>query len=102
MKDWLHLALRPSIVRRALKYALVVGLILIAINHGGALWIGDVDMHRCFRMALTVAVPYTVSTLSSVAAIRHLRAGDNSPNPRPGNGSALGVARDEPRHSVQL
>ena len=74
MKDTLQLALRPSIVKRALKYAVVVGLILISINHGDALLHGELSGGRLFKMALTVLVPYVVSTLSSVGAPRENRA----------------------------
>jgi hypothetical protein len=70
MKESLRLALRPSVVKRALKYAVIVGCILIAINHSDALLTGSVSGARLFRMALTVVVPYVVSTLSSVAALR--------------------------------
>jgi hypothetical protein len=66
----LEIALRPRVVRRALTFAVVVGAILIAINHGDALLAGDLPPWRLFRMGLTVCVPYLVSTLSSVAAIR--------------------------------
>jgi hypothetical protein len=66
----LALALRPDVVRRACAYAIVVGSILIAINHGDALWRADVDGRRLLKMALTVLVPYLVSTLSSVGAMR--------------------------------
>ena len=52
-------------------YAIVVGAILIAINHGDALLAGQLDGGRLFRMALTVLVPYAVSTLSSVEAMRN-------------------------------
>jgi hypothetical protein len=72
MKDWLRIALSPAVVRRAAGYALVVGAILIAINHGDTLIRGDVDVARAAKMILTPLVPYVVSTLSSVAAIRHL------------------------------
>jgi hypothetical protein len=48
----------------------VVGPILIAINHGDALARGDVDWERAGRIALTLIVPYAVSTTSSVAARR--------------------------------
>ena len=44
--------------------------ILIAINHGHAIVAGDVDVPRGLRIALTVLVPYVVSTVSSVAAAR--------------------------------
>ena len=47
MKEWLQLATSASVVRR-----------------------GDIDANRALRMALTTVVPYLVSTLSSVGAIR--------------------------------
>jgi len=63
------LARQPSVVRRALKYAVVVGSVLIAINHGDALLRGELEGGRVARMALTTLVPYVVSTLSSVGAM---------------------------------
>ncbi len=69
MRDGLNLALKPSVVKRSLKYALVVGLLLILINHSDALLAGRVSCSRLMRMALTVLVPYTVSTFSSVGAL---------------------------------
>ncbi|HYO15745.1 MAG TPA: nitrate/nitrite transporter NrtS [Thermoanaerobaculia bacterium] len=74
MKEWLWIAWSASVRRRATRVSLIVGSVLIAINHGDALLLrGDIDRVRLFRMALTVAVPYLVSTLSSVGAIRELR-----------------------------
>lgn len=70
MNDWLRLAGQASVRKRALKYALVVGGLLIAINHGEAIWRGEWGVGRLVQMLLTVCVPYTVSTLSSVSAIR--------------------------------
>ncbi|MBW2295578.1 MAG: nitrate/nitrite transporter NrtS [Deltaproteobacteria bacterium] len=58
------------VVRRALGYAVIVGALLIAINHGDAIVRGDLDPVRLFKMGLTVLVPYMVSTLSSVQAMR--------------------------------
>jgi hypothetical protein len=72
MSEWLRLALDRTVVRRALRTAAIVGAILTAINHGEALWRGDVDAMRVFRICLTVLVPYAVSTTSSVAALRSL------------------------------
>jgi len=71
---WLRLALSPSVVRRALKTAAVVGSILLAINHYDLL----VDARRFtadrpLKMLLTVVVPYMVSTYSSVAAMLEMR-----------------------------
>lgn len=70
MKELVRLAFRPSVVKRALKYAVIVGLVLITINHGDAILRGDVTHGRLFKMALTVVVPYVVSTLSSVGAMQ--------------------------------
>jgi len=73
MNVWLKIALEPAVVRRALGYAVVVGAILIIINHFDALLRWDVTPVRLLKMGLTMIVPYAVSTLSSVAAIRELR-----------------------------
>ncbi len=70
MNTALQLATSPNVVRRALGYAVVVGAILIAINHADALARGEFDLIRGIKMGLTVLVPYTVSTLSSVQALR--------------------------------
>ena len=68
MSDAVSIAFSREVVRRASGYGLVVGAILIAINHGDAVLRGEVDTGRGLRMVLTVLVPYTVSTLSSVQA----------------------------------
>lgn len=69
MPRWLQLALSGSVVRRGLKFALVVGTVLVAINHGDALLRGEITGGRLLRIALTVTVPYLVSTISSLAAL---------------------------------
>jgi hypothetical protein len=69
-RAWLALAVTPSVVRRALGYAVVVGAVLVAINHGDAVLAGDFTAGRAARIGLTVMVPYVVSTLSSVGAMR--------------------------------
>lgn len=66
----LEVALRGRVVRRALKYMVVVGAILITINHGDAIVRGELTAGRFLRMLLTCLVPYCVSTLSSVEAVR--------------------------------
>ena len=78
MKQFLRLALQPSVVKRALKYAVIVGVVLIAINHSDAILKGEITRGRLFRMALTVLVPYVVSTLSSVGALRERHDNDMS------------------------
>lgn len=69
-QEWCVLALTPSVIRRGLAYAVIVGAVLIAINHSDAIVRGQVSTGRAWRMALTVMVPYVVSTLSSVGAMR--------------------------------
>ena len=79
---WLALATSPAVVRRALAYAVVVGAVLVSINHGDALLRGDMTRGRWFRAGLTVLVPYVVSTLSSVGALRQARAAWPPSRPR--------------------
>jgi hypothetical protein len=74
MSEWFELALSAPVVKRAFGYMLVVGGVLIAINHGDAILLGDIDGTRFAKMVLTPLVPYVVSTLSSVSAIRGAHA----------------------------
>ena len=75
IREWMHIASRKPIVMRGLKYGIVVGSILIIINHGNAMAAGTVDATRMIQMVLTVLVPYCVSTASSVGAVIDQRAG---------------------------
>ena len=82
---WLREAAERSVVRRALSVTVVVGTILVAINHGDALLRGDLSGGRVFRILLTICVPYCVSTYSSVGARRHqARRGAAPPTPTGG------------------
>ena len=69
--SWFRLACSRSVVRRAICFALVVGSVLAAINHGDAILNGSLTSTQVWKIGLTYLVPYTVSTLSSVGAIRH-------------------------------
>ncbi len=73
---WLTRATAPSVVRRALGYAVVVGPILIIINHGGHWLAGQFHPAHLLPMALTMLVPYLVSTFSSVGAMRTSQVDD--------------------------
>lgn len=96
IKAWLAIAARPTVTRRALAYALVVGPILIAINHGDALLRTDIDAARLGKMLLTLFVPYCVSTFSSVGAIR---AQSRQSAPLEAEPSSPASAPQRPRHS---
>ncbi len=68
----LSLAFSWPVVRRALGYAVIVGLILTAINHGNCVISGHFSWSDCgIKTVLTACIPYAVSTLSSVQAIRN-------------------------------
>jgi hypothetical protein len=66
---WLALAKSPIVVRRALGYALVVGPLLIAINHGTCIINREYSFTCLWQSALSLCVPFTVSTFSSVQAL---------------------------------
>lgn len=66
----MSIALRRDVVRRASLYCVVVGTVLITINHVPALVRGDVSAFRLFQIALTYCVPYAVTTFASTQAIR--------------------------------
>jgi hypothetical protein len=83
MNEWARLVVKPSVIRRALKFAVVVGAILITINHGYAIVHGQVTGGRVLQMCLTVLVPYAVSTLSSVGAMREMTRGKHDTGQAP-------------------
>ncbi len=57
MHAGLSVATERAVVRRALRYALVVGAALITINPGDAILRQAIDAVRLFRTDLTVVVP---------------------------------------------
>ncbi len=70
LRHWLTLATEGSVIRRACLYAVVVGPVLIFINHGDELLAGQISKSMLLKMGLTMMVPYLVSTFSSVGAMR--------------------------------
>ena len=79
MKVWIQTACRASVVRRAVSYSLIVGPILIGINHYDAIFLGDLPAGRLWKMGLTMLVPYLVSTCSSVEALRKAEKTSEAP-----------------------
>ena len=57
----------PGVLRRALRTSLLVGTLLVLINHGPTLWQGLLPP---WQLLLTYLVPWGVSAWSSIAAIR--------------------------------
>lgn len=65
----LRAALRKDVVLRSLKVSIMIGTLLVAINQGDALLSGNLAAELYWKVPLTYAVPYLVSTYASVAAI---------------------------------
>jgi hypothetical protein len=65
-------------MKRAARTAVVVGLILIAINHGGEILAGKITRHSVLQICLTISVPYLVSTSSSVATLKGVMSQDSN------------------------
>ena len=73
MRAWLAIAFEKPVRKRALKVAVLVGLILATINHGDAMLSGSMTMTVWIKIALTFVVPYCVATFAAVQAIREQR-----------------------------
>ena len=86
LRSWLISALHPATVRRARLTSLIVGSVLVAINHGPAILSGGLTGERLFQIFLTYLVPYTVSTVSSVATRREIREASAATVPSPKTG----------------
>ena len=59
---------------RSVRTALVVGVILVAINQGDVLLSGDWAAVSGWKIVLTFFVPYCVSTYAAVGALRDQHA----------------------------
>ncbi len=59
---------KPVAVRAA-KVAIIVGVILAFINHGGVILSGDITAECWTKMLLTCLVPYTVSSVTATMNI---------------------------------
>ncbi len=73
--EWLAGCFSKPVIRKALLSALIVGSILVAINHGDTIVSGQVDGTRILRIILTMIVPYVVSTVSSVSTMIEINRG---------------------------
>ncbi len=65
---WFRVARRPDIVGRSLRVALVVGTVLVAINHGDLFLSGNWRSYLLWKVPLTYCVPFAVSTYAAVSA----------------------------------
>ena len=63
----------PSLLRRSLATALVVGTLLVVINQGTVLAAGDLPAELAWKVPLTYCVPFCVATWGALINSR-LRA----------------------------
>ena len=70
LASWIATARERSVVERALRVALLVGTVLVAINYGDRALAGRLERTDWVKMLMTYCVPYAVSTYSAVQAIR--------------------------------
>ena len=61
---------RSDVILRAVKMASIVGVVLAIINHGDHILLGTMTVTNWIKVLITFCVPFCVSTISSVLAIR--------------------------------
>lgn len=67
--SWLEAATLNEVVTRSMRVSLIVGTILVGINHGDVLLGAGLSPGMFWKIPLTYLVPYSVSTYASVDAI---------------------------------
>ena len=68
LRSFISIATERATVMRGARIALFVGFVLVAINQGDKFLCGCVDSGCLISSALTFAVPFCVSTVSTVLA----------------------------------
>ena len=63
MRDALAYCARPEHLRRTVRIAIVIGLVLTAINQGDVIASGDAGAATWVKCALNFVVPFIVSNL---------------------------------------
>ena len=66
----LKIITRIDVLLRAFKMASIVGIVLAIINHGDQILLGTMTYSNWIKILITFCVPFCVSTISSVLAIR--------------------------------
>jgi len=69
MSNWMMQALRPEVVGRGVRVALIVGTILTAINQGDILASSAITPSILTKILLNYCVPYFVSTYADLEAL---------------------------------
>ena len=64
------IVIRSDVLFRAFKMASIVGIVLAIINHGDHILLGTMTTTNWIKILITFCVPFCVSSISSVLAIR--------------------------------
>ncbi|MDX8411530.1 MAG: nitrate/nitrite transporter NrtS [Mariprofundaceae bacterium] len=75
MKERLLIACHPDTIKVAFRTALIVGPLLVLINYGDTFMAQEVSSGDWIKIALTMLVPYLVSTASCVGIVHRSRRG---------------------------
>jgi len=75
LKHPLKIACHPKVIATATRFSLIVGPVLVMINHGDSILQDSMSNEDWLKSALTMVVPYIVSTLSSISAYRDCNSG---------------------------
>ncbi len=78
MRLFIKHACDPVCIKRSIKVALVVGTVLLIINHYDELIHGTLNATNIFQIGLTYLVPYFVSTFGSAMQARHIELNGTS------------------------
>lgn len=73
-KEICRIASRTSVARRAFLISLFVGNLVGLLNHGDKIFTGHMTSTDWLKYGMTFLIPYSVSTASSVLAIRDQNA----------------------------
>ena len=69
-----QVAFRKDVFFRAFKMALIVGVVLAIINHGDHVFLGTMTVTNWIKVLTTFCVPFCVSIISSVLAIKKVQS----------------------------
>jgi hypothetical protein len=75
-RDAVRFCARREHLRRTVKIALVVGLVLTGINEGDVIASGDATAATGVKIGLNFVVPFVVSNLGMLAGRRPTRSND--------------------------
>jgi hypothetical protein len=64
------------LLRRSLRIAVIVGTVLVAINHGNVIMVGTWHESLAWKIPLTYAVPFSVAMWSALSNLRAHRPPD--------------------------